>query len=73
MEISDEDVRQARRILAEIVTTHDAKYASLFEILNDEVERREALSLAIDKAIAQTDLQKTRSARLARRRKRSKK
>lgn len=73
MDVSDEDVRQARRILAEIVTTHDAKYAPLFEILNDEVERREALSLAIEKVIAKSDLQEVRSARLARRRKRSKK
>lgn len=67
MGVTDEQVRHARNIIAEIVATHDEKYAPLFEILDNEVKRREARAQSIKKTIALTDIGKLRAARRKRR------
>lgn len=56
--------------MAEIVATHDAKYAPLFEILDDEVKRREARARAIKRTVAVTDIDQLRAARRSNRSKR---
>ena len=63
MAVSDEDIRHARNVVAEIVATHDAKYAPLFEILDTELQKREKRASAIKRSIAMTNLEALRAAR----------
>jgi len=41
MAFTDEELKRARNILAQVVLTHDRKYLPLFEVLDTEVRRRE--------------------------------
>lgn len=68
MSVSDEDVRHARDVVAEIVATHDPKYALLFDILDVEVKKREQRAQKIRNAVSRTDLSKLRDLRQRRRR-----
>lgn len=63
MPVSDEEVRRARNVIAEIVTTHDEKYAPLFEILDVELQRREKRAQQIRGLVSKTDLSKMRAMR----------
>jgi len=63
MPVSDEEVRHARDVVAEIVATHNPKYAPLFDILEVEVRKREQRSQLIRNAISRTDLAKLRELR----------
>ena len=63
MPVSDEEVRQARNVIAEIVATHDEKYAPLFEILDVELQRREKRAQQIRGLVSKADLTKMRAMR----------
>lgn len=71
MPVTDEDVRHARDVVAEIISTHDPKYAPLFEILDSEVKRRETRAELIKKTLSKTDLTKMRELRRKRQKNRS--
>lgn len=67
MAVTDDQLRHARSVVAEIVATHDEKYAPLFEILDNEMKRRDARARAINQTIAKYDFEKLRAARRKRR------
>jgi len=70
MAVSDEQLRQARQVAAEIVATHDPKYAPYFEILDTEMKRRQARYQLIHETVANTDAAKLRAQRRKRRKNR---
>jgi hypothetical protein len=70
MSISDEEIRHARNVVAEIVATHDPKYAPLFEILDVELKKREFRANLISKTFSKSDLTNLRGSRRKRRKSR---
>ena len=42
MSVSDQSLKRARDVAAEVVVAYDDKYFPLFEILEEEVKRRES-------------------------------
>lgn len=68
MAVSDETLKHARAIAAEIASTYDAKYMPIYEILDEEVKRRAASAEKVRLALSGTDLIKLRAKRQKRRR-----
>lgn len=68
MSVSDEQLRLARRVAAEIVTTLNTKYAAYFEILDAELKRRENRQQLVRDTLQKTDVTRLRARRRKRRR-----
>nr|WP_290915488.1 hypothetical protein [Hyphomonas sp. 34-62-18] len=51
MAVSDERLRHARDVAAEIVATHDPKYAPIFKVLDDELKKRERIAAVVQSAL----------------------
>lgn len=66
MSVSDEEVKRARDVVAELIATHSSKYLPLFEILDAEVKQRERRANLVCDTLSKLDLVKLRSARRTR-------
>jgi len=70
MSVSDEKLEHARALAAEIVATHSPRYAPLFEILDDELERRKSRLATINQTASHARLSIQRAKRRKQRRNR---
>ena len=68
MAVSDDNLKRARDVAAEIVATHDVKYAPYLDILNTEIERREQRAELIARTLSAHDINELRAQRRKRRR-----
>ena len=67
MAVSDEKLKRARDVAAEIVATYDVKYAPYLDILNTEIKRREARADLIAQTLSAHDITELRARRRKRR------
>lgn len=44
MSVTDDELRRAHAIVVDVIARHSHKYMPLFEVLDDELRRREALA-----------------------------
>ena len=70
MSVSDEKLEHAHALAAEIVATHSKRYAPLFEILDNELERRRSRLATIDQTASNARLSTQRAKRRKQRRNR---
>ena len=67
MAVSDDNLKRARDVAAEIVATYDVKYAPYLDILNTEIKRREARADLIAQTLSARDIIELRAQRRKRR------
>lgn len=67
MAVSDDILKRARDVAAEIVATCDVKYAPYLDILNTEIKRREVRADLIAQTLLAHDITKLRARRRKRR------
>ena len=65
MSVSDEKLEQAHAIAAEICATHSSRYAPLFEILDQELERRRSRAALINRTASRSHLSRQKKKRRA--------
>ena len=65
MAVSDESLRHAQTIAAEIVALHGSTFSPILKVLNDEIRRREQEAKELGAVLGDFDFEE---ARLARRR-----
>ena len=66
--ITDDQLKRARAIAAEIITAHSDRYGPLFDLLDQELQRREKRRTLVRRCLTGTQLTRLRAQRRKRRR-----